>query len=284
MRNRVARLLLAASGIAGTWVAVHAQQPSETLALSIRVTGRIDAARREPSELTVENWTMSSTFTQSSELTVFRQGNKIGGAPTMLFATMRAQGEDLFQPIASPLDPVTREFSGEVRVTGCATHRAPLTAGMKTPKGLAIDISGAMGMADKGTYLLQVCKVNPDRVLLYYEPPPGFYTAPAAGPLKCSDDYSYQRDEQSNALYDSSLIETKSAAAAARACDGHDSSGAESMVFVGSTSWRALLNGEPVTFEQTLQGSDGEKTGNESYREMLVKLTVAVQPHRRLER
>jgi hypothetical protein len=272
---------LAAVSIAGVWlVGAEAQQSRETVNLSIKVTGVIDAAKREPNDFTVENWTMKSTFTQSSELTVFREGGKIGGAPAALFGMMRAQGEDLFQPIVSPFDPVTHAFTGEVRVAGCASHRSALTAGMKPPAGVPLDISGAMSLADKGTYLLQLCAANVDRVLVFYEPPPGFYTAPAAGPLRCSDDYSYQRDEASDNVFDASLIQEKSAAAAARACTGHEPNGTESMVYVGSASWRSLLNGELVTFDQSLQGSDGDKTKNESYREMAVRLTLAVQPHK----
>ena len=278
--------ILAASIAGGTWVAAAAPQGGdETLGVAINVTGSIAATRREADGFTVENWTMTTHFTQSSELTWFRAGPKIGGAPTSLFAAMRAQGEDLFQPIPSPFDPMTHDFSGEVRVTGCTTQRSPLKAGMKVPTGVpvAIDIGGVAALAEKGMYFVQLCAANPDRVLVFYQPPPGFYSAPSAGPLKCTDDYSYQRDEQSNSVFDSSLVEEKSAAAAARACPGHSVSGtdAESMVFVGGASWRALVAGTPVTLTQTLQGSEGDRTANETSREMTVTLTLAIQPHKR---
>jgi len=257
--------------------------------VSVQASGAVDVVKRQSGNfsMAVEQWTISSTFSQPTEFRLFRpaQGSfagQLGGAPAALFGIVKSNDEsDLFDPVPSPLDAVTQTFAGEIKVTGCATNTSTLTKGMRTPKlppGVQLPIPlESLGMVDKGAFYARACPMSPDQILVFYLPPPGFYNAPAVAPIKCNEDYSYERDERPGVTYDSSLLEESYVAEAKLACPRYAAEPGP-YAFVGSASWRELVAGRTFTLEKTYNGLDGQPDqADEPYTRVKVSLKVVLR-------
>jgi len=258
-------------------------QTGDTLTLSVQASGSIDVVKRESDnfDMAIEDWTIAMTFSQPTQFTMIRKAGKIGGAPAGLFQMIVASGESLFQPIPSPFDAITQNLTGQIKVSKCVSRTFPLSKGMKTPKAAQGIVSiplESLGMVDKGTLFVQGCSTNPDKVLVFYLPPPGFYNAPKRGPIKCNEDYTYEQDESPGVLYDSSLLEASYATESKAACESYRAENTESLAFVGSASWRGLAGGATVTLQKSYTGTDGQQANmSEPFSKITLSLTVVLQ-------
>lgn len=260
-------------------------QTSDTIDMSVTVTGSMDyqAYQSASFEMSQEAWRLRSDFTQSTEFTVLRPApDRIGGAPSAFFSMMREGGDDLYQPILSPFDPFTRNFTGEIRVTGCAPTTISVAAGMPsqiTAAGFTVNLPAGMDAVDKGTVFVQACSRN-RRMLVFYLPPAGMYNVPETGPLACTPEYAYEQAGGPSAMYDPSLVDGRYAASLEAACPGHPREPSESMAFMGSVDWDEFVTGTTFTFDRTDTGLDGTKgVADEPWRELTVRLRMELHAH-----
>lgn len=258
----------------------------EAIDVSLSLTGTLKSKIRDSGNYSmyIQNWTIESEFTQSSEYTLIREASgRIGGVPTFLYGAMESRNA-LFEPTVSPLDPVTYSLRGNLKVTGCVSLNDRLSSGSHTnvqlppglPPGISsqVNMGGVAQMANRGTFFFEGCRTDPEKVLIFYIPPEGLFGVPGAGPFPDC----YEREATESGQYRPYLLKNQYKAAVQAECSGGSSVITEDMAFIGSVTWEDLKQQTSAHLQKHYFGSEGNMAEQETYEDHDLTLALDLNP------
>lgn len=260
----------------GVLAAASRQAPPDETEIAVRIAGTISVSGRNSDDfaMTREQLSLTSGFYQTLNFRAVRLPSGFGGAPSGMFSLLSR--EDLSGAVPALTGDMELNVGGELSVVTCGRTprpRALLRQGL--PPELTREAAAIMPAVDRGTFYVQGCSVNPDRLLVFYMPPPGLYTIPADGPVRCNDEYTYERELGGGSVFDAALIQDEMTSRVTQDCAAPPGGDADTMVYMGAVSWRALTGGQRLALIRTAAGTDGNpQAADEPHRSMTIDIVM----------